>query len=257
MHFSVSNGEKMEKKINLELFRFDVKTDYLPYFAKLTLKINVEKTLLDLLKSVQDSVYEYGYNAYGFKINGVVVYDFELPIFRLLDRFGSEWKVEPLNAHLALKDLVINVEPFLDKLAPLRELGLDELASDEVLSIFKNADFKGIGIEKLESKTLSNTFLLSFLPYAYATPLSVENPSYLGEAYFLLVAALYAKHKTNAILESVSDLENGVLNAQELKTYLFPQDDRFDRCINELKILLFDRCENPKIQKFKAKILKS
>lgn len=73
----------------------------------------------------------------------------------------------------------------------------------------------------------------------------------------MLVAALYAKHKTNAILESVSDLENGVLNAQELKTYLFPQDDRFDRCINELKILLFDRCENPKIQKFKAKILKS
>lgn len=32
-------GENMDKKINLELFRFDVKTDYLPYFAKLIVKL--------------------------------------------------------------------------------------------------------------------------------------------------------------------------------------------------------------------------
>lgn len=247
----------MHKKINLELFRFDVKTDYLPYFAKLTLKIEPEKTLLDLLKIVQDFVYDYGYNAYGFKINGVVVFDFELPILDLLKRFGSEWKIEPLNGHLALKDLIIDIEPFLQKLSPLRALGLDELASDEVLSIFKNADFKEIRIENLESKILSNTFLLSFIPFAYATPLSVENSDYLGEAYFMLAAALYAKHKTENILETVCDLENGILNAASLETYLFPQDDRFDICINELKALMFDRCENLEIQKFKIRALKS
>ncbi|WP_299546643.1 DUF5644 domain-containing protein [uncultured Helicobacter sp.] len=247
----------MDKKIDLELFRFDVKTDYLPYFAKLTLKIAPEKTLLDLLKVIQDSIEDYGYDAYGFKINGVVVFDFELPIVELLKKFGSAWKIEPLNAHLVLKDLVINVEPFLNKLAPLRELGLDELASDEALSIFKNASKKEICIERLESQTLSNTFLLSFIPFAYATPLSVENPNYLGEAYFLLAGALYAKHKTDNILEAVCDLEDGILNAESLKTYLYPQDDRFDICINELKTLIFDRCENPKIQKFKTKILKS
>ena len=38
-------GENMDKKINLELFRFDVKTDYLPYFAKLIVKINGQKSL--------------------------------------------------------------------------------------------------------------------------------------------------------------------------------------------------------------------
>ncbi|MBX7490023.1 DUF5644 domain-containing protein [Helicobacter turcicus] len=247
----------MEKKINLELFRFDVKTDYLPYFAKLTLKVAHEKSLLDLLKMIQNFVYDYGYNAYGFKINGVVVFDFELPISRLLKRFGSEWRIEPLNTHLALKDLIINIEPFLNKLEPLKQLGLDELARDEVLSTFKNADFKEISIENLESRALSNAFLLSFLPFAYATPLSVENPNYLSEAYFLLAAALYAKHKTDNILEAVSDGENGILNAQALKTYLFPQDDKFDICIDELKTLIFNHCENPKIQKFKARILKS
>ena len=65
-------GENMDKKINLELFRFDVKTDYLPYFAKLIVKINGQKSLLDLLAIVQENVLEYGYNAYGFKINGGV-----------------------------------------------------------------------------------------------------------------------------------------------------------------------------------------
>ncbi|MCI5968704.1 DUF5644 domain-containing protein [Helicobacter sp.] len=247
----------MEKKINLELFRFDIKTDYLPYFAKLTIKVAPEKSLLDLLKIIQDSVYDYGYNGYGFKINGVVVFDFELSLFELIKKFGNAWKVEPLNAHLALKDLAINIEPFWEKLMPLKQLGLDELAYDEVLSAFKHTDFKEICVENLESKMLSNTFLLSFLPYAYATPLSVENPNYLGEAYFLLAAALYAKHKTDDILEAVCDMENGILNVQRLKTYLFPQDDKFDLCIEELKTLIFDRCENPKIQKFKTRILKS
>lgn len=46
----------MDKKINLELFRFDVKTDYLPYFAKLIVKINGQKSLLDLLAIVQENV---------------------------------------------------------------------------------------------------------------------------------------------------------------------------------------------------------
>ena len=242
----------MDKKINLELFRFDVKTDYLPYFAKLTLKINSEKTLLDLLKMIQNSVYDYGYDAYGFKINGVVVFDFELPLSLLVKKFSNQWKIEPLNTHLALKDLVIDTKPFLDKLAPLKAIGLETLAEDEVLSIFKEE----IKLENLPSQALSSTFLLSFLPFAYATPLSLENPDYLGEAYFLLAAALYAKHKTQEILEAVCDLENGIFNAEYLQTYLFPQNDKFDACIEELKMFVFDSCQNPKIEKFKAKLLK-
>ena len=115
----------MDKKIDLALFRFDVQTDYLPYFAKLTIKINPQKTLFDLLKIVQNQVYAYGYNAYGFKINSVVVFDFGLSVESLMRQFGNEWKIEPLNPHLALKDLIIDIKPFLDTIAPLKELGLD------------------------------------------------------------------------------------------------------------------------------------
>ena len=247
----------MEKKIDLELFRFDVKTDYLTYFAKLSVEIDLEKSLLELLQIIQHELYEYHYSAYGFKINDVVVFDFDLPIDALYKRFGKEWKIEPLNPHLALKDLTINTDYFLQKLTPLRRLGLDELAADETHSIFRNFNFKEIKTEKMNTQDLVETFLLSFLPFAYATPLSVENQDYLGEAYFILAASLYAKHKTTEILEQVCDLENGILNAQNLQTYLFPQDAKFDVCIQEFKMILFDICEDKKIQNFKSKILKA
>lgn len=246
----------MDKKINLELFRFDIKTDYLPYFAKLIVKINPQRSLLDLLKIIQENVIEYGYNAYGFKINGVVVFDFALRIEDLVKNFGFDWKIEPLNPHLAVKDLIINVEPFLQKIESLREVGLDELAQDEVQSVLKDIEFRGLESLEVETQKIKNVFLLSFLPFAYATPLSVENPEYLGEAYFILAASLYAKHKTQNILEAVCDLKNGILNAQNLQTYLFPQNTKFDRCINELKMIIFERSENPEIQSFKSTLLK-
>ena len=70
----------MQKKIELELFRFDVNTDYLPYYAKIHVKIDEELRLCDLVDNVKESIPEYGYDAYGFKINQVVVYDFNLEI---------------------------------------------------------------------------------------------------------------------------------------------------------------------------------
>ncbi|MBD5164858.1 MAG: DUF5644 domain-containing protein [Helicobacter sp.] len=249
-------GEQMNKKISLELFRFDIKTDYLPYFAKLIIKINPQKSLLDLLAMIQENVLEYGYNAYGFKINGVVVFDFSLKIEDLIKNFGLEWKIEPLNPHLALKDLIIDVQPFLQKIESLKSVGLDELAQEEVQSVLKDAEFRGLEALDTETQSIEDAFLLSFLPFAYATPLSVENPEYLGEAYFILAASLYAKHKTQEILEAVCELENGILNAQSLQTYLFPQNTKFDACINELKRIVFEMSENSKIQSFKSKLLK-
>ncbi|WP_297813675.1 DUF5644 domain-containing protein [uncultured Helicobacter sp.] len=246
----------MEKKIKLELFRFDIKTDYLPYFAKLLVKIDSQKSLLDLLKIVQKNVLEYGYNAYGFKINGVVVFDFGLKIEDLIKNFGLEWKIEPLNPHLAIKDLMINVEPFLQKLESLKQVGLDELAQDEVQSVLKDMEFRGLEALDIETQDIKNVFLLSFLPFAYATPLSVENSEYLGEAYFILVASLYAKHKTPKILETICKLENGIFNAQNLQTYLFPPNAKFDKCINELKMIAFEMSENSQVQALKSKLIK-
>ncbi|MDY3113048.1 MAG: DUF5644 domain-containing protein [Helicobacter sp.] len=242
----------MDKTIFLELFRFDIKTDYLPYFAKVVLKMDLSKTIKDLLKEVESRLENYRYNAYGFKINGVVVFDFSLKLESLVKNFGTSWKIEPLNPHLAIKDLEINAFPFLNKLEPLRELELDELVQDEFEgkeSFFDTFRFDG-------TYSLADAFLLSFLPFAYATPLAVENPKYLGEAFFILAASLYAKHKTNDILNAVSNKEIGILNAQSLHPYIFPQNDKFDLCINEFKTILFERSELAEIKNFKENLIK-
>ncbi len=63
----------MECKLVLEVFRFDCKTDYLPYYKKVVIKIDEEKTVADLLAVIKDDekVFEYptGVNA-AIKING-------------------------------------------------------------------------------------------------------------------------------------------------------------------------------------------
>ncbi|MDE5603257.1 MAG: hypothetical protein K2I71_04995, partial [Helicobacter sp.] len=155
------------KKIELELFRFDIQTDYLPYYTKINIVIEEDATLFDLLEKIKENVFDYTYDGYGFKINDVVVFDFELKIDSLCKKFGFTWKIEPLNPHLAVKDLTINPESFLKKVEILREYGLKE----------------------------DDKFILSFLPYAYATPLSVKNKEYLTEAFFVIAYSLYQENR--------------------------------------------------------------
>ena len=209
----------MKKKINLELFRFDVKMDYLPYYAKLEVNLEEEKTLSELFEIILENFNDYKYCGYGFKINGVVVCDFELKIGDLFKRFGKSWKIEPLNSHLALKDLEINTDFFIKKVERLRDFGFDE----------------------------DRDFILSFLPLAYASPLSVEDLDYLGEAFFILVLNLYKMNGKLDLLDLVSNFEDGVLNAQKVSTYFYPQRIQFDESLEDLKELIFKH--NPKFQK--------
>jgi len=45
------------KKIELELFRFDVQTDYLPYYTKINRMIDEDATLADLLEEIKENVF--------------------------------------------------------------------------------------------------------------------------------------------------------------------------------------------------------
>ena len=98
----------MEKRLKLKLFRFNVERDYLPYFAKMKVKIDEEDSLACLLEIVQKNIVEYSYKAYGFKLNGVVVFDFKLTIGALVRKCGLEWTVELLISSLTLFDLLIS-----------------------------------------------------------------------------------------------------------------------------------------------------
>ncbi|WP_104722599.1 DUF5644 domain-containing protein [Helicobacter mesocricetorum] len=219
----------MKKKIELELFRFDIQTDYLPYYTKINIAINEYATLSDLLEIIKENVFAYAYDAYGFKINEIVVFDFELTIESLCKKFGFIWKIEPLNPHLVIKDLVINPESFIKKIEILREYG------------FKQDD----------------KFILSFLPYAYATPLSVKNKEYLTEAFFVIAYSLYQENKDKELLKLVANFETGIFNAQNLETYLYPQDSKIDDYICEFQKNVLEECLEGDIQKFKNYLTKN
>ncbi|CAM2944617.1 DUF5644 domain-containing protein [Helicobacter burdigaliensis] len=195
------------KRIKLEIFRFDIKTDYLPYYAKLEYKINSNDCLKDLFLKIEEELYDFGYSPYGFRLNHVVVSDFELSLQDLFKRFGEEWIIEPLHSRYALKDLLIDVNPFLKKVALLEEFGFNE---DE-------------------------EFILSFLPFAYATPIAQESEEYFGEAFLMLAFYFYEKTKDNRVLELIGDIKKGVFNSEGLCEFIYPKVLKYDRILEDIK----------------------
>lgn len=216
----------MNIKIDLELFRFDIDMDYLPYYTKLQINIDDSNTILDLLNKIKVNVKDYGYKEYGFKIGDVVIFDFNLKIKELVSKFGKRWTVNPLHQKLVTKDLIINTNIFFNKISILEKYGLNE----------------------------DKDFIASFIPYAYATPISMEFDNYLGEAFFAIAYSIYQTNRDNSILELVANMENGIFNAQNIETYIYPQDDKLDRYIYEFQKIILDKYNNKEIQKLKTEI---
>ena len=213
----------MKQKINLELFRFNIETDYLPYYVKLQIILKGQERLADILEFIAQNLNDFGYSAYGFKINGVVIWDFKVLGYDLFKKFGTTWRIEPLNPHLALKDLEIDTTHFIQKVRRLEQFGF----------------------------SYESDFVLAFLPLAYATPLSIEDSEYLGEAFFLLALNLYDKTKNPQIIEYISQIDKGIFNAQSLQTYVFPQENIYDENLNALKALALEKHKS-----FSHKLLK-
>ncbi|MDA3966420.1 MULTISPECIES: DUF5644 domain-containing protein [Helicobacter] len=217
----------MEVKLDLELFRFDIKTDYLPYYSKLQISIQDNQNLLDLLNLIKLKIRDYGYKEYGFKIYDVVVFDFSITIDELIKKFGKRIIINPLHQRLVTKDLIINEEPFLENISKLEQYGLSE----------------------------DRDFIASFIPYAYATPLSLEYDSYLGEVFFAIAYSLYQTNRNKEILNIVSNMSNGIFNAQNIETYTYPCDTKIDKYIHEFQELILKEHSTKELQTFKSKLL--
>ena len=215
----------MDKKINLKIFRFDVQTDYLPYFSKLQIKIDKERTLSELLEKIKENLFGFAYNAYGFKINGIVVCDFGLKIEDLIGRFGLNWTIEPLNVRLVTKDLVIDTKPFLQKIQELERFGLNQ----------------------------SEDFVLTFFPFAYATPIGLEESS-SSEVFFVLAYLIYQETNNEAMLEFVTMGENNIFNTLAIKNYVFPMNSYVDNYLNEFKKIIFKKSNHKEVKNL-AKLL--
>ncbi len=115
-------------KLEVSLFRFDYKSDYLPYYTRNYIKVKkMKKTLLDILKSINNEnpfAYENDKN-FCVAVNGIYT-NVSISIEQLVENFGNDLTIEPLSIRRSHTDLLINDADFQERLKVLSEFIEDE-----------------------------------------------------------------------------------------------------------------------------------
>ena len=201
--------------LELEIFRFNPNADYEFYFQKYTIaftkgkpthtQISTNQTLREILACI-DSDLSFS-QSIELKINGIALLEDE-NLSALIDRFGIEWRIEPLNTLYVKKDLL------LDKEAMLKQYE----------DFFSKCDF--ILPDERER-------LYQYLPINLVSQRSRE---YLGDGFFLFVKWLAQRHTKHLdiLLESINDTKNGVLAYASIQNLLYKPNPQIDKDIEWL-----------------------
>ena len=191
-------------KFEISLFRFDYKSDYLPYYTKHFLKVDDETSLLDMFNIInEDQEFSYINDENEF----VVVNDIYTPLKtsakKLKENFGLDLNIEPLSIRRACNDFIINEDDFN--------------AKPSILSKFITS----------EAKELYNSYKV----YFYASNTLNFEYDYIGDAILLLAANLIEKNNSyeKEILEALNAQECGI----EYHTNLAPRILDFNQEIED------------------------
>ena len=189
----------MAKQLETHTFFFDAKLDYLPHFRTNMIDMAGCSTVVDVLKKVAEKERGFTFSADEplLRINGIWI-NGELALEEALERFGAEWKIEPISGYRALKDLTIDDADFI--------------AKHKILAPFAKED-----VDFEYYKTLKNLYYASgTLPY---------NQDYFGDSLFVYAHYLMEKYpdQTPKILDAI-DHENGIW-LYEAECNRYPLDD--------------------------------
>ena len=201
----------MECKLVLEVFRFDCKTDYLPYYKKVVIKIDEEKTVADLLAVIKDDEksfeYPIGENA-AIKINDKLLFT-DVKIAEIKEFFGNELQLDPLNSKRAKKDLHINLDDFEAKF--------------DVLDAFVDASDRKV--------------FKSYIREHYASPIVNMDDGFLGDGLFAFVYDMILKYPERKIkmLETIAKKDSGIWLHVNISNRLYPQNTSLEAKIVYLK----------------------
>lgn len=220
-------------KLEVSLFRFDYKSDYLPYYTKNFLKIKNEKTLLDILNTINEE-HPFSYkNSENFclVVNGFYT-KASTSIEHLVKELGNDLIIEPVSIRRACNDLEINDEDFQEKL----ELFKDFTSQEDIL---KYQQYKLYFYA-------SNTFSIEY--------------DYIGDALILLAYDLIQKNNSNekAILKILASQEIGTQFHTSLENRVFNFDVEIENKIDFIrkKIGILESTKNIDFNLEKAKDIK-
>lgn len=201
----------MECKLELSVFRFDAKTDFLPYYKKHIIKIDRSRTVNDLLALIQKEELSFGYAHDEFsaiKINSKALFTTE-SIDDIVKHFGKELTFEPLSTRRVVHDMIIDDGDFY--------------ASFDLLDAF------------VESK--DKALFKSYIIYHYASSLLTLEDTFQGDALFAFAYDMIQKYpyQKNAILRVVADPKHGVFLHVKACNKIFPCATEVEQKISALK----------------------
>lgn len=171
----------------------------------------MEKTVADLLAVIKDDekVFEYptDKNA-AIKINGIALFTSE-KLLDIVENFGKELQLDPLNSKRATNDLVMNHDDFKDRF--------------DVLDAFVDSS----------DKKLFNSYVREH----YSSPIINLEEDYLGDGLFSFAYDMIHKYPERKlqILNAIASQDEGVWLHVNISNKLFPQNYDLERKVDFLK----------------------
>ena len=134
------------QKVKFKVFRFNAEEDYLPYYDNYEMEVTSEEVVLDILNRIKwdhDGSFSYRRScrhgicgACAIKVNGRSTLACKESMDDMVELFGNELVIEPLNKKRAIKDMIIDKSDFWDKHAavtPYVVTDVDEAPESENL----------------------------------------------------------------------------------------------------------------------------
>ncbi|MCR6570497.1 DUF5644 domain-containing protein [Campylobacter insulaenigrae] len=201
-------------KIILRIFRFDKNSDYLAYYKPYVYESNDFQSIYDLLLQIKkdDIYFDFENNSEScIKVNQIAIRQ-RRNLKNIIDEFGTELIIEPLDTKRAIKDLIIDKSDFYEKFKLF-----EGLVDTHDIELYKQYDFLYYTSETRE-----------FLP------------QYLGGSFFIFAYKMLLKYpeKTPHFLKLVADEEKGIYYHTSFKNFISSNESDYEAYIKELKILL-------------------
>lgn len=196
---------------NLNIFRFNAKSDYLPYYKKYNISIDNNLSLRDLLTCIKDEdiFFDFLDNENSCIFLNSHALNISTNLKEINEYFGNNLTLEPLSKHRATKDLIINSDDFKNALTPLQNIIKDDLSKE---------------YEKL-------------IKYFYASPALEYDKEYLGTSLYLLSNELIKKYpeQKEQILKLIADEKHGIWYHSPLCHKIYPNNSKIEDIVISLK----------------------
>ncbi|EAH7030510.1 DUF5644 domain-containing protein [Campylobacter lari] len=201
-------------QITLKIFRFDKDSDYLAYYKPYVYDSKNFKSIYDVLSQIKkdDIYFDFEENPEScIKVNQVTIRQ-RRDLNNIIERFGKELTIEPLDTKRATKDLIMDKSDFLEKLELFK--GLIDIHDIE---LYKQYDF-----------------------LYYTSEVREFLPEYLGDSFFIFAYKMLLKYPEKApqFLKLVADEEKGIYYHTKFKNFISSNELDYESYIKELKVML-------------------